>query len=255
MTLQIVTIPCLSDNYAYLAHDPATGATAAVDVPEAGPIIAALTAQGWTLSDVLLTHHHADHVQGLADLLAAAPARVIGAAADAHRLPPLDVALNEGDAVRIGDEEGRVIDVSGHTVGHVAFHFPDSGAVFTADSLMALGCGRVFEGTMEQMHASLAKLAALPPETVIYSGHEYTQANAKFAATVDPDNPRLKSRIKGIEAQRAAGRPTVPSTLEEELATNPFLRASDRDVQAHLGMTGAAPDEIFAEIRTRKDRF
>jgi hydroxyacylglutathione hydrolase len=131
MTLQIVTIPCLSDNYAYLAHDPETGATAAVDVPEAGPIIAALQAQGWTLSDVLLTHHHADHVQGLTELLAAAPARVTGAAADAHRLPPLDVALNDGDTVRIGAEEGRVIDVSGHTVGHVAFHFPASRAAFT----------------------------------------------------------------------------------------------------------------------------
>jgi hydroxyacylglutathione hydrolase len=255
MTLQIVTIPCLSDNYAYLAHDPATGATAAVDVPEAAPIIAELKARGWTLSDVLLTHHHADHVQGLAELLAAAPARVVGAAADAHRLPPLDLALNEGDNVRIGDEEGRVIDVSGHTVGHIAFHFPDSGAAFTADSLMALGCGRVFEGTMPQMHESLAKLAALPPETMIYSGHEYTQTNAKFAMTVDPDNPRLKSRIKEIDAARASGKPTVPSTLEEELATNPFLRASDPDIQAHLGLVGAEPCKVFAEIRARKDRF
>jgi hydroxyacylglutathione hydrolase len=255
MTLQIVTIPCLSDNYAYLAHDPATGATAAVDVPEAAPIIAELKARGWTLSDVLLTHHHADHVQGLAELLAAAPARVVGAAADAHRLPPLDLALNEGDNVRIGDEEGRVIDVSGHTVGHIAFHFPDSGAAFTADSLMALGCGRVFEGTMPQMHESLAKLAALPPETMIYSGHEYTQTNAKVAMTVDPDNPRLKSRIKEIDAARASGKPTVPSTLEEELATNPFLRASDPDIQAHLGLVGAEPCKVFAEIRARKDRF
>ncbi|MGX0876254.1 hydroxyacylglutathione hydrolase [Roseovarius sp. MBR-154] len=255
MTLQIVTIPCLSDNYAYLAHDPETGATAAVDVPEAGPIIAALQAQGWTLSDVLLTHHHADHVQGLTELLAAAPARVTGAAADAHRLPPLDVALNDGDTVRIGAEEGRVIDVSGHTVGHVAFHFPASRAAFTADSLMALGCGRVFEGTMPQMHESLTKLAALPPETMIYSGHEYTQTNAKFAVTVDPDNPRLKSRIKEIDAARAAGKPTVPSTLEEELATNPFLRASDPAIQAHLGMVGDEPGDVFAEIRARKDRF
>jgi len=255
MTLQIVTIPCLSDNYAYLAHDPATGATAAVDVPEAAPIIAELKAQGWTLSDVLLTHHHADHVQGLPDLLAFAPARVVGAAADAHRLPPLDIAIGEGDTVHIGQEEGRVIDVSGHTVGHVAFHFPKSDAIFTADSLMALGCGRVFEGTMEQMHKSLEKLATLPPETVVYSGHEYTLNNAKFALTVDPDNPRLKSRIKEIDAKRATGKPTVPSTLAEELATNPFLRASDPDIQSSLGMTGAAPGTVFAEIRARKDRF
>src|SRR6056297_2706102 len=255
MTLQIVTIPCLSDNYAYLAHDPATGATAAVDVPEAAPIIAELKAQGWTLSDVLLTHHHADHVQGLPDLLAFAPARIIGAAADAHRLPPLDIAIGEGDTVHIGQEEGRVIDVSGHTVGHVAFHFPKSDAIFTADSLMALGCGRVFEGTMEQMHESLEKLATLPPETVVYSGHEYTLNNAKFALTVDPDNPRLKSRIKEIDAKCASGKPTVPSTLAEELATNPFLRASDPDIQSSVGMTGAAPGTVFAEIRARKDRF
>lgn len=255
MTLQIVTIPCLSDNYAYLAHDPATGDTAVIDVPEAGPILTALEAQGWTLTDVLLTHHHWDHVDGLSELLAKAPARVIGAAADAHRLPALDVALHDGDTVRIGEQEGRVMDVSGHTVGHVAFHFPHSHVAFTADSLMALGCGRVFEGTMAQMHGSLSKLAALPPDTMICSGHEYTEKNAKFALTVDPDNPKLKSRVSEVESRRRAGKSTVPSTLEEELATNPFLRTSDPDIQAQLGMVGAEPDAVFAEIRARKDRF
>jgi len=255
MSLQILTIPCRSDNYAYLAHDPATGATAVIDVPEAAPILAALDRSGWRLSDVLLTHHHADHVDGLGEVLQRAPARVIGAAADAHRLPPLDVAVAEGDDVRIGGETGRVIDVSGHTVGHIAFHFPDSGAVFTADSLMALGCGRVFEGTMAQMHGSLGKLAALPPETLIYPGHEYTEANAAFAQTVDPDNPRLADRAREIAETRAAERPTVPATLGLELATNPFLRAHDPALRAHLGMEEAPDAEVFAEIRARKDRF
>lgn len=255
MTLEILTIPCLSDNYAYLAHDPKTGQTAAVDIPETGPILQALRDTGWTLSHVLITHHHADHIDGLPELLAAAPAQVIGASADAHRLPPLDVAVSEGDTIVIGDQTGRVIDVSGHTIGHIAIHFPQSNAVFTADSLMALGCGRVFEGTKPQMWSSLQKLSALPPETIVYSGHEYTQSNAKFALTVDPSNPALISRATAVEAARAKGQPTVPSTLAEELATNPFLRATDPAIQAHLGMTGADPADVFAEIRTRKDCF
>ena len=255
MTLQIRTIPCLSDNYAYLAHDPETGQTAAVDVPEAGPLLKALKNEGWTLSHVILTHHHYDHVDGLADLLAAAPAKVIGAAADAHRLPALDMAVSEGDTISIGSQNGQVIDVSGHTLGHIAIHFTDSAAVFTADSLMALGCGRVFEGTKTQMWDSLQKLAALPDETTVYSGHEYTQSNAKFALTVDPSNAALISRASAVDAARAKGEPTVPSTLAEELATNPFLRANDPEIQAHLGMTGADPADVFAEIRTRKDCF
>ncbi|MCZ7677075.1 MAG: hydroxyacylglutathione hydrolase [Roseovarius sp.] len=255
MTLQIETIPCLDDNYAYLAHDFGTGETAVIDVPEAAPILAALDARGWRATLVLLTHHHADHVQGLDELLASHDARIIGAAADAHRLPPLDQAVKEGDSVAIGNETGTVIEVPGHTSGHIAFHFPQSGVAFTADSLMALGCGRVIEGTMTQMWESLQKLAALPPETMICSGHEYTAANARFALTIDPANPALISRAEAVDAARAEGRPTVPSILSEELATNPFLRAADRDVQAHLGMTGADPAEAFAEIRSRKDRF
>ncbi len=255
MPLIIETIPCLSDNYAYLVHDPKTGETAAVDVPEAGPILHMLAQRGWTLSQILLTHHHYDHVDGLEDLMASHPAQVLGAAADAHRLPPLDRALSESDTVQIGDEEGLVIDVSGHTVGHIAFHFPASHAAFTADSLMAMGCGRVFEGTMSQMWESLCKLAALPPETVLYSGHEYTQANTAFALSIDPDNPALKARAATIDAARANGQPTVPSLLSEELRTNPFLRAADPDLQAALGMTSADPASIFAEIRAQKDSF
>jgi hydroxyacylglutathione hydrolase len=255
MTLQILTIPCLADNYAYLAHDPTTGETAAVDVPEAAPIIKALENKGWTLSHILLTHHHWDHIEGLSHLLAAAPAKVVGAKADANRLPPLDIAVSEGNGFMFGGEECHVIDVSGHTVGHIAFHFPLSKIVFTGDSLMALGCGRVFEGTLPQMWQSLCKLAALPTDTVVCSGHEYTQANAKFALTVDPGNSALISRANAVDAARKKGQPTVPSTLKEEQETNPFLRASDPEIQANLGMSGADPRDVFAEIRTRKDRF
>ena len=255
MALQIATIPCLQDNYAFLAHDTATGATGLIDAPEAAPIMDFLEETGWILSDVFLTHHHGDHVQGLAEILARFPARVTGAAADRHRLPALDMTVQEGDRVEIGAIDGRVIDVSGHTQGHIAFHFPDAKAAFTADSLMALGCGRVFEGTMPQMHESLQKLAALPPDTLIFSGHEYTAANAKFALTIDPENPDLISRVQSVEAATVEGEPTVPSTLAEELATNPFLRADDPAIQAHLGMDGADPVDVFVEIRTRKNNF
>ncbi|OYX43354.1 MAG: hydroxyacylglutathione hydrolase [Rhodobacterales bacterium 32-67-9] len=255
MPLDIVTVPCLKDNYAYLAHDVATGATAVVDVPEASPILNALREHGWRASHILITHHHDDHIAGVKALAAATGARVIGAAADVHRLPPLDEAVAEGDIVRIGMDEGRVIDVSGHTLGHVAYHFPASKVVFTADSLMALGCGRVFEGTMPQMWRSLSKLAALPPDTLVCSGHEYTAANARFALTIEPQNAALISRAEAVEAARRDGRPTVPTLLSEELATNPFLRAGLPEVKRALGMPDAGDAEVFAEIRSRKDRF
>lgn len=256
MALALVTIPCLSDNYAYLLRDEVSGETALVDVPEAAPILAELDARGWELSQVWLTHHHPDHVQGLPEIQASYPgAKIYGGAADAHRLPALDVALEEGDSLTLGGESGTVLDVSGHTIGHLAFHFPESGIAFTADSLMAFGCGRVFEGTFPQMYESLAKLAALPPETTICSGHEYTLANAKFARTIEPENSELISRYEAVEAARAAGRQTVPSLLSEELATNPFLRAHVPGVAANLGLSDATPAEVFAEIRRRKDAF
>jgi hydroxyacylglutathione hydrolase len=255
MPLEIVTVPCLSDNYAYLLHNAETGETAVADAPESGPIELALAERGWGLSDILITHHHHDHIGGVEALRTTHGARVIGAASDAHRLPRLDLAVAEGDRVVVAGESAEVLDVPGHTVGHIAFHFPASGAVFTGDSLMALGCGRLFEGDAPTMWASLCKLAALPPETLVCSGHEYTVTNARFALTIEPDNAALAQRRTEVDALRAAGRPTVPSGLSEELATNPFLRARLPEVKAGIGMQDAGDAEAFAEIRARKDRF
>lgn len=255
MPFDLITIPCLSDNYAYLLRCTATGEVAVIDVPEAGPIIAALSARGWTPSQVWLTHHHYDHIDGLPDLLAAYPAKVVGAQADAHRLPDLDIAVREGDRVTLGDLTAEVIDVSGHTIGHIAFYVPGAKCAFTADSLMALGCGRLFEGTPVQMWDSMQKMLQWPDDTTICSGHEYTASNAKFALTVDPDNRDLTSRVAQITAARAKGEPTVPSQLSTERATNPFLRPADPGIRATLGMPTATDAAVFAEIRKRKDNF
>ncbi|MCF1710506.1 hydroxyacylglutathione hydrolase [Tabrizicola sp. J26] len=255
MPLELVTIPCLKDNYAFLIHDEESGQTSVIDVPEAAPILAALAARGWELSDILLTHHHDDHIAGVPELRAKTGALVTGAEADIRRLPPLDLAVSEGMSVTIGREFGQVIDVPGHTVGHIAFYFPQSGLVFTGDSLMAMGCGRLFEGTPAQMWESLSKLAALPPDTLVCSGHEYTSGNARFALSLEPDEPAIKSRASAVEQARANGQPTVPSRLSDELATNPFLRASNPRMKAVLGMDRAQDAAVFGEIRARKDRF
>ncbi|WP_226779682.1 hydroxyacylglutathione hydrolase [Oceaniglobus trochenteri] len=256
MALELAVIPCLSDNYAFLLHDAGTGATALIDIPETQPIERALTARGWSLSEIWITHHHDDHVQGLDGLLEQHPGvPVVGAAADAHRLPPLDRQVSDGDRFDFAGHGVQVFDVSGHTMGHVAFYVADAGAAFTADSLMALGCGRLFEGDAETMWNSLGKLVALPPETLICSGHEYTETNARFALTIEPDNAALIERAASVRQDRAMQVPTVPSTLADEQATNPFLRAHLPEVKAHLSMQGASDAEVFAEIRARKDRF
>ena len=255
MTLELITIPCLTDNYAYLLHDAVTDETTLIDAPEAGPILTELKRRGWALDQILLTHHHWDHIDGVTAIVEATSAEVLGAAADAHRLPPLSRALIEGDTVRVGGYVGIVMDVPGHTVGHIAFYFADVGLAFTADSLMAGGCGRLFEGTPAQMFQSLSKLAALPPETMICSGHEYTTSNLRFALTIDPENTALQTRIAETATARAETRATVPSRLREELATNPFLRAHLPHIKAGLGLGTATDVAAFTEIRARKDKF
>jgi len=251
--VEMVVVPCLRDNYAFLVHNSATQQTALIDAPEAAPIQAVLDARGWTLTDILITHHHDDHIDGVGALRNGA--RVIGAKADAHRLPDLDLAVQDGDAITVCGQTTHVLDVSGHTVGHIAFHMPDAGFAFTADSLMALGCGRLFEGTPAQMWESMQKLRALPDDTLICSGHEYTESNARFAASLDPDNRDLISRIKGIAAARAAGQATVPSTLTLEKRTNPFLRADLPEFKSVMGMADASAVDVFTKVRALKDRF
>jgi hydroxyacylglutathione hydrolase len=250
---EIVLIPCLSDNYAVLMHDDQSGTTVLVDAPDAATIRAALDTRGWRLTHILVTHHHSDHVAGVEELKAEYGARVIGPKAGAGKIPGLDTAVVEGDKVPVGPFTASVIATPGHTLDHVAFWFEDAGVLFSGDTLFALGCGRIFEGTPAGMWQSLAKLAALPDDTAVYCGHEYTQSNARFALTVDPENARLKARTEEIAALRAAGKPTVPTTIGLEKATNPFLRAGDPAVAAAVGLAGAPAAEVFAEVRRRKD--
>lgn len=255
MPLALLTVPCLTDNYAFVIGNPDTKEAALVDVPDSDPINQYVDNAGWKLTAVLLTHHHDDHIQGLDGLKNRPDLQVIGASADAHRLPPLDKAVGDGDSFDVLGETVDVFDVSGHTNGHIAFHFAKSQFLFSADSLMAMGCGRLFEGTPVQMWQSLLKLRALPRSTTVCSGHEYTASNAKFALSLEEANPALSLRVKNIEKARRAGQPTVPSNLGLEIDTNPFLRADVPSLMAAVGMQDAEPVDVFAEIRGRKDRF
>jgi hydroxyacylglutathione hydrolase len=255
MPFELVTVPCRTDNYAFLLHEEGSGRTALVDAPEAAPIEAALRSRGWGLDDIWITHHHGDHVEGVDALRATFGATVTGAAADAHRLPALDRAVKDCEVFEFAGADVRVMDVSGHTVGHIAYHVPAAGAVFTGDSLMALGCGRLFEGSAPQMWNSLSKLAALPGNTLVCSGHEYTASNAAFALTIEPNNANLARRAEAVRAARTRGEATVPSQLAEEKATNPFLRAGLHEVKEALSMADQDDAAVFAEIRRRKDAF
>lgn len=256
MAVEIRQFLCLKDNFGVLVHDGATGATATIDAPEAAPILAELAARKWGLTDILLTHHHFDHVQGVAGLLAKFPgAQVTGPAKEAAKIGGLDRAVGEGDVVRIGALEAKVIEVPGHTSGHIAYWFANEGILFAGDTLFALGCGRGFEEPLAVLFHSLMKLAALPGETQLYCGHEYTLANARFALTVDPANAALRERAAEVARRREAGAFTLPTTIAEERATNPFLRAADPEIKARLGMAGADPATVFAELRSRKNRF
>ena len=260
MTIEIVPVPCLRDNFAYLVRDGDAGeggeaATAVVDLPEAGPILAALEERGWHAREAWITHHHTDHVDGLEGVRAAHGVSVTGAAADAGRLPPLDRAVEPGDVLALGSATAEVLDAPGHTVGHVAFHMPAARAVFTADSLMAMGCGRLFEGSPEQMWGTLTRLMALPGDTVVYSGHDYMETNLAFALTVEPENAALRERAERDARRRREGRPMEHPTLDEERATNPMLRAGRPETKLALGMKDAPDVEVFAEIRRRRDGF
>ncbi|MGR3540115.1 MAG: hydroxyacylglutathione hydrolase [Hasllibacter sp.] len=255
MTHEIVAIPCLADNFAYLLRNGETGRVALVDAPEAEPILAALDERGWSLSEVWLTHHHPDHIDGVPGLKARHAFTTYGAAQDAHRLPPLDQALETGTTAKMAGLDCHVIDVPGHTVGHVAFHVPAAEALFSADSLMALGCGRLFEGTPEQMWESLSKLMALPDETVVYNGHDYLDTNLRFARSIERRNEALDARSDRIDSWRARDVPMGHETLAVEKATNPFLRAGLDEVKQALSMSGKPDAAVFAEIRRRRDDF
>lgn len=255
MTIEVHQFPCLSDNYGFLVHDVATGATATIDTPDVDAINAALAERGWTLTHILNTHHHFDHAGGNEALKAKWRCTVVGCGADAERLPGIDVRVAEGDEVELGASRARVIETDGHTVGHIVYHFADDGAAFVGDTLFALGCGRLFEGTPAQMWASLSKLMALPDETLVYCAHEYTQANAAFALSVDGGNPALVERSREIDRLRAEGRYTVPTTIGLERATNPFVRPSDAGLRASLALADASDVDVFAETRRRKDNF
>jgi hydroxyacylglutathione hydrolase len=255
MAAQTHLFPCLSDNFGVLLHDPTTGATASIDAPEAAAVEAALAATGWTLTHILVTHHHHDHTGGIAELKAKYKCRVIGPRNEAAKIADLDETVAEGDTIKLGSLTGRVLDTPGHTAGHISLVFDADKLAFVGDTLFSIGCGRVIEGTMEQMWNSLLKLRALPDDTQFFCGHEYTFANIKFALTIEPDNAALKARAKEVEELRAAGKPTLPATIGAEKAQNCFLRADVPSVAAALGMSGKPPAEVFAEIRTRKNNF
>ena len=255
MALSIEQFTCRSDNFGILVHDPAAGLTAAVDAPEEAPIRAHLGAKGWHLTHIFTTHHHGDHVEGNAGLKADFGCVVTGPAAEADKIPGIDSQVSGGDIFMFGGVDVHVLDTPGHTLGHVCYWLPSEGVAFAGDTLFAMGCGRVFEGTPEMMFASLEKLRALPDETLVYCGHEYTETNARFALTVDPGNADLHERYEAVKAARAAGHATLPTTIGLEKKTNPYFRVDDPAIRKGLGMEQAAPAEVFAEIRKRKDAF
>ena len=255
MTLQIDHLICLRDNFVWLLREPDSGAVACVDPSEAMPVKAKLDALGWKLTHILNTHHHPDHTGGNLELKRATGATIVGPAADKARIPGIDVALAENETYDFGKETAKVYDIPGHTRGHIAFWFEKAKAVFTGDTLFSLGCGRLFEGTPAQMWHSLSKLRRLPGDTKVYCGHEYTQSNAKFALSIDPDNAALKARAAEVDALRAEGKATLPSTIASECAANPFLRAADPVLARKVSQTPGDPVVVFAEIRARKDKF
>lgn len=254
MAAEIRLFPCLSDNFGYLIHDPASGATASIDAPEAGPVIKALQREGWNLTDILVTHHHADHVGGIAELKQKYDCRVVAPHDKATAIPCVDERVKQGDTVMVGTLTARVLETPGHTLDHVSYVFDDDHALFAADTLFSIGCGRVFEGTYPMMWESLLKLRALPDDMRLYCGHEYTASNVKFALGIEPNNPALQARAKEVEALRTAGKPTIPVLLGEEKKANVFLRADAPEVAAAVGLAGKSAADVFGELRERKNK-
>jgi hydroxyacylglutathione hydrolase len=254
MAAEIRLFPCLTDNFGYLIHDPVTKATASIDAPEAAAVIKALEHEGWTLTDILITHHHGDHVGGVAELKQKYQCHVLAPHDKSARIANVDTRVAHGDVVKVGGLLARVLETPGHTLDHVSYVFDGEKALFAADTLFSIGCGRVFEGTYPQMWDSLLKLRALPDDFKLYCGHEYTAANVKFALTIEPDNAALKARAEEVTRLRAAGQPTIPVTLGEEKKANVFLRADEPSVAAGVRMKGKSGAEVFGELRERKNK-
>lgn len=255
MPADIRLFRCLSDNFGVLIRDPETGATASIDAPEAAPVEAALKETGWTLTDILVTHHHADHTQGIQALKDRTKCRVVAPAGEAAKVPAVDETVREGDTVKVGNLSANVIETPGHTLGHIAYWFHEDKVAFVGDTLFSIGCGRVIEGTPQQMWTSLKKLRDLPDDTEIYCGHEYTLSNIKFALTIEPNNSVLTAREAQAKRQVQEGSATIPVTIGDEKLANPFLRADRADVAANVGMAGKPAVDVFTEIRARKNKF
>jgi hydroxyacylglutathione hydrolase len=254
MAADIRTFTCLTDNFGYLVHDAATNATASIDAPEAAPIIRALEREGWRLTDILITHHHGDHVGGVAELKRKYNCRVVGPHDKTAQIANVDLRVGNGDVVKVGNLLARVQETPGHTLDHIAYVFDSEKALFAADTLFSIGCGRVFEGTYPMMWDSLLRLRALPDDFRLYCGHEYTASNVRFALTIEPDNAALKTRAEEVARLRAENKPTIPSLLGVEKKANVFLRADDPSVAQKLHMKGASAAEVFGELRERKNK-
>jgi hydroxyacylglutathione hydrolase len=253
--LHIHMFPCLDDNYGFLIHDEASGKTATIDTPDADAIMAQAKSRGWTVDEIWNTHWHPDHAGGNAAIEKAMGAISLGPQEVPDRIVPVTRVIKPGDTVLLGESHARVLDVGGHTLGHIAYVFDADSVAFVGDALFALGCGRLFEGSAAQAWDSLCRLMALPDDTIVFCAHEYTQSNARFCATIEQDNSALQDRIIDINAKRAIGTPTVPTTIGLERATNPFVRADMAGVRAALNMPDAPANEVFGEVRKRKDNF
>jgi hydroxyacylglutathione hydrolase len=247
--------PCLKDNYGVLLHDPSTGTTAAIDAPEAAAVEAALGERGWRLTDILVTHHHADHTGGIAELKKKHLCRVIAPRKEASKIPNIDVTVREGDVVTVGSLVGRVLETPGHTAGHISYWFKTDKLAFVGDTLFSVGCGRILEGNADMMWQSLLKIRNLPADTLIFCGHEYTAANVHFALTIEPKNPALRARAEEVLRLSEQKKPTIPTTIQQEKSYNPFLRADLHSVQGAIDMEGSPPAQVFGVIRARKDKF